>query len=117
MSHRLERNIETVEHAQKQERMAYKAKTEAMQQASKELNRLYGDQIMDLDEVFVMGFEVRHHYESTSIDFELYIEPTINSSEEVEDFSQWRQNLKDKINEIIEYDIDFYISFDWGERE
>ena len=117
MPNRLKDLLKQIEHAETQERVAYKAKTEAMQQASKELNRLYGDQIMDLDEVFAMGFEVRHHYESTSIDFELYIEPTINSSEEVEDFSQWRQNLRDKINEIIEYDIDFYISFDWGERE
>lgn len=117
MPNRLKDLLKQIEHAETQECVAYKAKTEAMQQASKELNRLYGDQIMDLDEVFAMGFEVRHHYESTSIDFELYIEPTINSSEEVEDFSQWRQNLRDKINEIIEYDIDFYISFDWGERE
>ena len=77
--------------------------------------RKYSEDIMDLEEVFALSIEPFYDIESRAIDVKIEIEPTYDEIEDIDESIVKRNQLKNKIDEIIEEEIRFYLSLDRGE--
>lgn len=109
--------IEDYKEADKQERIAYRAKKNAMNELADRLHRQYADDIIEYEEVFAVGIESQGHMEGTDIWIKISIEPTVKFEEVEDNFIDWRDNLKAKINDVIEEDVEFFLDFDWAEDD
>jgi len=108
----LENADQTIQHAQKQESMAYQAKKNSYHQLQKSIHRRYGDDLLDHRKVRNYAIEVSPSYESTSISLNIYIRlaekyenilDKINNSEDLgEDSYRVSWNYKDVIERELE---------------
>lgn len=105
--------LEEYNHAHKQEKIAYRAKKNAMNEVADRLQKKYADEIIEYEEVFALGINSQEHREGTDIWIKITIEPTVKFEEVEDNFIDWRDNLKDKIDNVIEEDVDFVLGFEW----
>ena len=108
--------LKQIEHAETQEELAYKAKKQCYQKLCEELMRKYSEDIMDLEEVFALDISPHYTVESTQINTKISIEPAYDEIEDIDESIAKRNQLKNKIDEIIEEEIRFYLSLDRGEE-
>lgn len=109
---------ETIQQAQKQEKLAYKAKKQGLHDLKKHIHRCYGDDILDhyaVDDYFI---KVEPRYDSSAIRLYIYILPdetrleTINEireSEIEEDFrieSLYKNDLVKDLKKRVLKEID-----------
>lgn len=108
--------LKQIEHAETQEELAYKAKKQCYQKLCEELMRKYSDDIMDLEEVFALSMEPSYDIESRAIDVKIEIEPTYDKIEDVDKKYEKRTQIREKIKNIMDEEIRFYLSLDRGEE-
>lgn len=108
----LENADQTIQHAQKQESMGYKAKKQAYHNLQESIDRRYGDDLLDHHKVRDYAIQVSPSYESSSISLNIYIrlaeeqekilEKIENSDDLGEDSYRVRYNFKDKIEQDLQ---------------
>jgi len=108
----LENADQTIQHAQKQESMAYQAKKNAFHDLQKSIDRRYGDDLLEHSKIRNYAIEVNPSYESSSISLNIYIRlaekyekilEKINNSEDLgEDSYRVSWNYKDTIKRDLE---------------
>lgn len=108
--------LKQIEHAENQEKLAYNAKKQFYHDLCEELMRKYGDQIMDLEEVFALSIVPHYDTESTAIKVKIEIEPTYDQIEDAKKKYSKKTEIKNKIKQIMEEEIKFRLSLDRGEQ-
>jgi len=114
----MENADETIQHAQKQHKLAYRAKKQAFHELQESIDRRFGDDILDHYKVRNYAVEVSPSYESTAIALYLHILPETGYEETLHEINDsdieeayrlrtlYKRSIEDEIREMIVDDWD-----------
>lgn len=110
---------QTVQHAQKQESLAYKAKKQAYHDLQESIDKRYGDDLLNHREVRDYAIEVSPSYESSSIYLTIYVrlaekqEKILQRIKDSEDLGEHSRHVKWSYKDTIERDLKKQFLDEW----
>ena len=116
----LENADQTIQHAQKQESMAYQAKKSAFHELQKSIDRRYGDDLLDHSKIRNYAIEVSPSYESSSISLNIYIrlaekyEKILEKINDSEDLGEYSYRVSWTYKYTIKRDLEKQFIDEWG---
>lgn len=109
----IEDTDQVIQHAETQEKMAYRAKKQAYHDLQERIHRRYGEDILDHYKVRKYALQVRPSYESSNIDLYLHILPTPKYEETIKEIKEsdieqdyrvawhYKASIEDEIREML----------------
>jgi len=105
----IEKHDESAAQARKHERMAWNAKTKALEKLVESLRRNYKDKVEGFDDVEKAVFDVWHAYESSHVEARVRIVPSKEKQEEIKETGicsdrryHVKEGIREKVREYIE---------------